>query len=113
MSKDLKAQLEDVFGGGGQMAPGGTGAVLTRPSGIDMELAQQILRQVALDAIMRDLGAVAAREVADELTRHGLKPSDFVNLPDFPSIAAKRIVARLAQSEEFARAFRKYLGMRG
>lgn len=113
MSKDIKSQLEDVFGGGGQVAPGGTGAVLTRPSGIDLEIATQVLRQVALDSIDRDLGAVAAREVANELERHGLKPADFAHLPDFPPIVAQRIVSRLVKSEEFARAFRKYLGMRG
>ena len=84
MPKDLKTQLENVFGGGGQVAPGGTSAVLTRPSGIDMELATQVLRQVQLDVVQRDLGAIMAREVANELERHGLKPSDFAELPDFP-----------------------------
>lgn len=113
MAKDLKAQLKEVFGGGGQVAPGGTGAVLTRPSGIDMELAAQVLRKVSLDSISRDLGAIAAREVANELDRHGLKPSDFADLPDFPLVVAKRIVARLTKSEEFAKSFRQYLGMRG
>lgn len=113
MVKDLKDQLEDVFGGGGQVAPGGTGAVLTKPSGIDMELATQLLKQMSLDAVFRDLGAVAAREVADEMDRHALKPSDFANLPDFPMVVAKRIVARLVGSEEFSRSLQKYLGMRG
>ena len=113
MAKNLKSQLAEVFGGGGQVAPGGTGAVLTQPSGIDMELASQVLRQVSLDAVNRDLGVIAAREVADELERQGLRAADFANLPDFPAVVARRIVARLSRSESFAEAFRQHLGMRG
>jgi hypothetical protein len=112
VGKDLKSELQEVMGGGGQLAPGGTAAVLTRPSGLDLELATRIVRQIPLDSINRDLGAIAAREVADELQRHGLKAADIASLPDLPQLVARRLVARLVRSDEFARSFTQHLLMR-
>lgn len=111
--RDFKTQLEDVFGGGGQVAPGGTAAVLTSPSKIDRELVAQVVKQVPLDAICKDIGAVAAREIANALQQYGLRPADFTDQPDLPAMVAKRIVGRLIRSEEFSRSFTKYLSMRG
>lgn len=113
MATNLKDQLMEVFGGGGQVAPGGTAAILVRPSTIDMELAAQVVKRTSMDRVCRDLGAVAAREVADELQRQGLKPADFATLEDLPQVVAKRIAVRLLRSEEFSRSFLQHLGMRG
>lgn len=104
---------EDVFGSGMQTAPGGTGAVLTRPSTISLEIAKQSVQAMPLDALYRDFGAVAARVVADELESRALRAADYANLPELPGIVAKRVVGYLVRSEEFSRAFIQALSARG
>lgn len=113
MRSDIKKQLEDVFGGGGQMAPGGTAAVLVTPSGISMELAAQAVRKMSMDRVFRDIGAIAAREVANELESQGLRPADYANLEDLPRVVGKRITSYLLRSEEFSRALLQALQARG
>jgi hypothetical protein len=113
MDKRLRQQLEDVFGTGAQPAPGGTGAVLIRPSKLSMDLADQVVREMPLDDLYRGLGAVAARLVADELEKRGLRPADFANLPDLPAVVAKRVGGYLLRSSEFSEAFIQNLTARG
>ena len=104
---------EDVFGSAMQVAPGGTGAVLTRPSTISLEIAKQAVQAMPLDALYRDFGAVAARVVADELESRALRAADYANLPELPEVVAKRVVGYLIRSEEFSRAFIQALSARG
>ncbi len=113
MHSDIKKQLEDVFGAGGQMAPGGTAAVLNRPSGISMELAVQAVRKMPMDRIFRDIGAIVAREIADELESQGLRPADFATLDELPRVVGKRVTSYLLRSEEFSRALLQALQARG
>lgn len=95
------------------VAPGGTGAVLIRPSKLSFEVAQQTVRAMPLDGLYRDVGASAARVLADELESRSLRPADYANLPDLPKAVAKRIVGYLLRSEEFARSFSEHLAARG
>ena len=95
------------------IAPGGTGAVLIRPSTLSLEVAKQAVRAMPLDGLYRDVGSVAARVLADELESKSLRPADYANLPDLPKAAAKRIVGYLLRSEEFARSFSEHLAARG
>lgn len=113
MDAKLREQLVEVFGGDMNVAPGGTGAVLTRPSKLSMEVAQQAVRSMPMDGLYRDVGAIAARVLADELERRSLRAADYANLPDLPKVAAKRIVGYLLRSEEFARSFSEHLSARG
>jgi len=113
MDSELRRQLEEIFGGDMNVAPGGTGAVLIRPSKLSLEVAQQAVRAMPIDGLYRDVGAVAARVLADELERQSLRPADYANLPDLPKAAAKRIVGYLLRSEEFARSFSEHLAARG
>lgn len=113
MINELKRRLEEIFGGNMNVAPGGTGAVLTRPSKLSLEVTQQVVRAMPLDGVYRDIGAVAARFVADELERNSLRAADYANLPDLPEVVAKRIVGHLLRSEEFARSFSEHLSARG
>jgi len=113
MDSALKEQLTEVFGGDMNVAPGGTGAVLTRPSKLSLEVAQQAVRSMPIDGLYRDVGAVAARVLADELESRSLRPADYANLPDLPKVVAKRIVGYLLRSEEFARSFSEHLAARG
>jgi hypothetical protein len=113
MNKRLRQQLEDVFGTGAQTAPGGTGAILIRPSKLSMDLAAQVVREMPMDGLFQDLGAAVARVLADELEKRGLRPADYANLPDLPQVAAKRVVGYLLRSEEFVGAFTRNLTSRG
>jgi len=104
---------EDVFGAGMQVAPAGTGAVLTRPSTISLEIAKQSVQAMPLDALYRDFGVVAARVVADELESRALRAADYATLSELPAVVAKRVVGYLMKSEEFSRAFIQALSARG
>ena len=113
MDGELKRQLEEVFGGGMNVAPGGTGAVLIRPSKLSFDVAAQAVRAMPIDGLYRNIGAAAAQVLADELERRSLRPADYANLPDLPKVAARRILGYLLRSEEFARAFSEQLAARG
>jgi hypothetical protein len=113
MDETLRQQLEDVFGTGAQPSPGGTGAVLVRPSKLSMDLAQQVIREMPLDGLYRDLGAVAAMLVADELESRGLRPADYATLPELPQAVARRLGGYLLRSGEFSTAFVQNLMARG
>ena len=113
MNPELERQLEEVFGGDMNVAPGGTGAILTRPSKLSLDVAVQAVRAMPLDGLYRDVGAVAARVLADELEARSLRPADYANLPDLPRVAAKRIVGYLLRSDEFAQALKQGLTARG
>jgi hypothetical protein len=113
MDQELKRQLVEIFGGDMNVAPGGTGAVLIRPSQLSMEVAQQAVRSMPLDGLYRDVGAVAARILADELESRSLRAADYADLPDLPKVVAKRIVGYILRSEEFSRSFAENLSARG
>lgn len=113
MDPDTRRRLLEVFGAPTNVAPGGTGAVLTRPSKLDMELASKVISVIPIDRILRDLGVVAARELADEFERRGLKPSDYRNLEGVSQKIATMIAKSVTKSEVFDRALREHLGMRG
>lgn len=95
------------------VAPGGTGAILTRPSKLSLDVAAEAVKTMPLDAVYRDLGAITAQVLADELEGHSLRAADYANLPDLPKVVAKRVVGYLLRSEEFARAFSEQLAARG
>lgn len=113
MDRDLKDQLTEIFGGNMNVAPGGTGAVLTTPSTLSMELAQQVLKAMPLDALYREMGSAAAQHLADELEAKGLRAADYAQLEDLPKVVAKRLVGYLLRSTEFARGFTETLKARG
>ncbi len=95
------------------VAPGGRGAVLIRPSKLSLDVAQQAVRGMPLDGLYRDIGAVAARVLADEMESRSLRPADYADIPELPKVVAKRIVGYLLRSEEFARSFSDHLTARG
>jgi len=113
MDDKLRQQLNEIFGGAMNVAPGGTGAVLTRPSKLSMDIAQQAVKEMPLDGIYRGLGSVAAEVLANELEMKALRPADYANLPDLPKVVAKRLVSYLLRSEKFARSFSESLAARG
>jgi len=113
MNDELKRQLTEIFGGNMNVAPGGTGAVLVRPSKLSLDVAQQSVKTMPLDNLYQGIGVLAANALADELERRSLRAADYANLPDLPKVVAKRLVGYLLRSEEFARSFSEQLAARG
>lgn len=113
MDAELKQQLDEIFGGDMNVAPGGTGAVLIRPSKLSLDIAREAVRGMPLDGLYRQIGVIAANTLADEMETRSLRAADYANLPDLPKVVAKRIVGYLLRSEEFARAFSDQLTARG
>jgi hypothetical protein len=111
MSQVLR-KLEEVFGGGGQVAPGGTAAILTRTSTLDRELADKVISLTSLDLVYRGLGTIAATALADELDRNGLRAVDFATQACADALR-ERLVDNLPDSEQFCSAFIEQLRMRG
>lgn len=69
--------------------------------------------QVDLDGVLRDIGTIMARALADDLQQRALKPSDYANIEDLSVVLAARLAKALPKSEAFARAFAEQLLMRG
>lgn len=95
------------------VAPGGTGAVLVRPSRLSMDIAAEVVKVVPLDGVCRDIGSLAAGVVADELESRGLRPADYARLPELSRDVRRRIGKALKSSDVFDRAFMERLGGRG
>ena len=98
----LRSQLAEVFGDPTNAAPAGTGAVLTSPSQLSFALVSQVVREMPMDSLFFQIGKLAARQLADQLERQGLKASDYAGVPELAQITAKRITSRLHASEQFA-----------
>jgi hypothetical protein len=108
-----RSLLLEVFGDPTNVVPAGTGAILTRPSKLDNEFASKVVDGLELDAVFRDLGAITAREIADDMEQRGLKPADFAALEGLPEKVSKRIAENLGRSEVFKRALCDHLKLRG
>lgn len=112
--RTIKEDLAQVFGG--NMTPVGTNTavVLNTPSGLTKEQAMILVTQTPMGPVLRDLGAVVARELGNELLAHGMRPADFALLPDLPKVVTDRIMKELSEyPEEFSRALIQYLSMKG
>ncbi len=106
-------ELTEIFGDPTNVAPTGTGAVLTTPSGLSLDLVAQVAREMPMDEVLYQVGKLLARQLADELERQGLKASDYAAVPELPHIVAKRITARIHSSAQFARGVVEGLMQRG
>jgi hypothetical protein len=113
MDPETRRRLAEVFGDPTNVAPAGTGAILTRASKLDMEFATRVIQGMEMDRVFRDLGVVVAREMADEMERRGLKPSDYKHLEGLAQMAARRVIKNVAKSEVFEASLREHLGLRG
>ena len=91
-----------------------TAQVINLPSGITKQQAQDIIKALPLKIVMRDLGAVLAREIGNELMAHALRPADFSNLPDLSKMVSARVSEVLAKNpEEFAESLLDFLKLKG
>jgi hypothetical protein len=94
--------------------PTGTGRVLTSPSGMSNKLVMNVVGEMPLDAVIRDLGNSAAREVATILEGMTLRPADYATLPQLPETLRTRLTSVLTKEpEKFAKAFTDALHLKG
>lgn len=104
-----KDSLTEVFHRG-SVAP--TSKVLTTPSSDLKKQVTTLVRSIPMDKLLREVGVVAARCVAEELEAHALRPADFASL-DLGSVLAARIANKVRKSDEFADSFRAHMRRRG
>jgi len=91
-----------------------TGSVLTLPSGITKDLAQEIVAQLAIEPIVHGLAAIVAKEVGNRLTSMALRPSDYVNVKALPDELIERLIEELAKKPDlFFNTFRDNLQIQG
>jgi len=109
--------LEDlvaVFGTPKEEGLTTTSRVLNLPSGVTKELASQAIEQMDLEPILRDIGIITAREIANALEAMALRPADYVDLPDMPQMVAALVAGELASApDEFTKALTDQLKLRG
>lgn len=107
-------QLRAVFPAPKEEGFTSTATVMNLPSGVTRDLAAQAIDYIDLDPILRDLGGLVAREIANELETMALRPADYVDLPDLPKIMATKVARSLSATPEvFVRALIEQLKLRG
>lgn len=106
---DVLKDLEAVFG-----ESVSSGAVMIAPSGITIDLVSELLGTFDLEPIMKDLGLVTARVLADKIESLALRPADYANLPDLATLISQRLMHELAKDDvTFAESLVTNLRLRG
>ncbi len=91
-----------------------TGQVMTSPSSISRDTVVKLVKEFPLDTVLRDLGVIAARELASFIEALALRPADYAGVEDIGSIVAERIMQALGRdSESFLGTFTAQLRTRG
>ena len=112
MNRTAVDELASVFGLSEGPIP--TGVVMNTPSSITRQQAVQLAKDCRIQPIVRDLGALAAREMANEMTAANLRPADFAEHDEIGTILRDRIVKQLlGKPDEFFRALGEHLRARG
>lgn len=106
---DVLKDLETVFG-----ETIASGTVMIAPSGITIDLVTELLNTFELQPIMKDLGLIAARVLADKIEAMTLRPADYADLPDLATLLSQRLMHELAKDDEtFANSLISNLRLRG
>lgn len=89
-------------------------AIPRGPSKENSRVAEEAIEDIDLATILRDLGAILAREYATRLDALGLRPADYVCIPKL----AERVVGRLASHlhpvpDTLASSFEEHLRSKG
>ena len=107
---DLRKILQEPLG----EAYVSTGRVLTLPSGVTTEVAAQTIASMDLTQILKDIGSVAAMQIAQDLEAMALRPADYALLPNLAEMVAQRIAKELAKvPTEFTSALVERMKLRG
>lgn len=93
---------------------GTTAVVLVTPSSVTKAQAVDAAKRFELRGVLRDIGAVSARALADELEASGLRPADYAGFEEVSKIVQERVVRELlGKPEEFTKVLNEFLRMRG
>lgn len=107
-------ELKKIFGEPTSEGFVSTGRVLTLPSAVSGEIANQVIATMDLTQILKDIGAVVAQQLATDLEAMALRPADYALLPDMPQMLAQRVAKELAKAPtEFTAALVDRLKLRG
>jgi hypothetical protein len=79
-----------------------TAHVLTLPSNISRDQAYELVKDVPLEPVLRDLAVCMARAISSELLAMALRPADYADLPDLPLMVIERLIEALAAKPEDA-----------
>lgn len=112
MSGSAVRDLEAVFG----VSEVKTSAakVMTSPSSISKELVTKIMKEFPLDVVFRDLGVACARELANFIEAHALRPADYAELPELGEMLSERLMQELGKDPQaFTTALLDHLRLRG
>jgi len=112
MSRSVLQDLGEVFG----IAEVKTTAarVMTSPSSVTKELVNKIAKEFPLEGVMRDFGLVVARELANFIEAHALRPADYADLPDLGEALSERLMQELGKNPDtFTQALAAQLRLRG
>lgn len=91
-----------------------TAAVMIAPNKITKDVVAKIVKEFALDYVMRDFGTIAARELANQIETRGLRPADYADLADLAETMSERLMQELGKDPEaFNNAFISQLRIRG
>lgn len=109
---EVVRELRDVLGL--TEGPVNTGTVLITPSSGAHAKALHVAQHCKLDAVLRDLGAVVAREFANELQAANLRPADYAEFADLGPIIRARVMELLRSDPKvFLASLGEQLRMRG
>lgn len=105
-------QLNDVFGL--SEGPVSTAVVLNTPGSILRAQAIVLAKECRVAPLTRDLGALAAAEMANEMMASNVRPADFADQEEIGKILRDRIIRELIERpENFYRALGEHLRSRG
>ena len=94
----------------------GTAEVLTSPSTADRSEVLQAVKSIDPDPIVRDLTTLVVDTVADTLHSMALRPADYADMKELPSIVLALITKTLSSDEGrkmFEESFQTKLRSRG
>lgn len=91
-----------------------TGTVLITPDSISKDLVSKIVKEFPLEAVIRDIGVVAARELANHIEAKGLRAAGYAELPNLSETMSERLMQELGKEPQvFTDAFLTQLRARG
>ena len=83
-------------------------------SQFDTQMAAEVVADMPTAPVLQDMATIIARHVGTELLARGLRPADYVAIPELAQTVAKAVAAELAKApDEFQAKFAAELRIQG